>query len=461
MAHLDGTDDGVGYGVRGTGNNKSNPQGSGVRGTNPKGTYGVYGDAAGVGVYGTATAANGVGVQGNCSFNFGRGVQGIGPDGVYGSSNTGFGNGVWGVSNTGNGVRGETASSYQPGVGTAGVWGINYGTGPGVQGTSAGGDAVIGLSSSNAHAGVSAVNDSGGFGIWARGTPAGHFEGNVEINGSLNAASVDNGVVGQTSSNLGDEGGVVGICTGGGNGVLGKGGLFGVSGESTFGVHGRGDSTGAGVYGFGGLGVWGQVNGQTLGEKAILGSVEVTRQQGGQGWSGYFDDAVHVTGFLEKAGGGFKIDHPEDPAYKYLNHSFVESAEMKNIYDGTVTLDAHGKATVTMPSWFEALNRSFCYQLTSIGSPSPELHIASELQNGKFQIAGGKPRSKVSWQVTGVRNDAWAKANQIPVEEEKSHGEHGHYLHPSLFGQSEDKSVLAVQQPTHFELLRKMRERDR
>jgi hypothetical protein len=146
-----------------------------------------------------------------------------------------------------------------------------------------------------------------------------------------------------------------------------------------------------------------------------------------------------------------KIDHPEEPANKYLNHSFVESAEMKNIYDGTVTLDAQGEATVTMPSWFEALNRSFCYQLTSIGTPSPELHIASELQKGKFQIAGGKPGSRVSWQVSGVRNDAWAKANQIPVEEEKSH-ERGHYLHPSLFGQSEDKSVLAVQQRKHFEI---------
>jgi hypothetical protein len=73
-------------------------------------------------------------------------------------------------------------------------------------------------------------------------------------------------------------------------------------------------------------------------------------------------------------------------------------------------------------------------------------------------LSGGKPGSKVSWQVTGVRNDAWAKANQIPVEEEKRHGERGHYLYPSLFGQSEDKSVLAVQQPTHFERLRKMRE---
>jgi hypothetical protein len=70
--------------------------------------------------------------------------------------------------------------------GTAGVWGNNSGSGIGVKGTSQGGDAVAGFSSSNAHAGVAAINDSGGFGIWARGTPAGHFQGDVEVTGSIN-----------------------------------------------------------------------------------------------------------------------------------------------------------------------------------------------------------------------------------------------------------------------------------
>jgi hypothetical protein len=44
----------------------------------------------------------------------------------------------------------------------------------------------------------------------------------------------------------------------------------------------------------------------------------------------------------------FRIDHPLDPANKYLNHSAVESPDMKNIYDGVVTLDADGEAVVEL-----------------------------------------------------------------------------------------------------------------
>ena len=87
---------------------------------------------------------------------------------------------------SGYGVKGSTNTPYQPGPAVvAGVWGENTGTGTGVKGTSQGGDAVAGFSSSNGHAGVAAINDSGGFGVWARGTPAGHFQGNVEVTGDL------------------------------------------------------------------------------------------------------------------------------------------------------------------------------------------------------------------------------------------------------------------------------------
>jgi hypothetical protein len=54
-----------------------------------------------------------------------------------------------------------------------------------VGGTSTGGDGVLGISTSNVHAGVSAINDSGGFGVFARGNPAGHLEGNLEITGEV------------------------------------------------------------------------------------------------------------------------------------------------------------------------------------------------------------------------------------------------------------------------------------
>jgi hypothetical protein len=153
--------------------------------------------------------------------------------------------------------------------------------------------------------------------------------------------------------------------------------------------------------------------------------------------AGIFDGDVNVYGALHKAGGSFKIDHPLDPANKYLQHSFVESPDMMNIYNGNVTLDADGKATVMMPEWFDALNRDFRYQLTAIGAPGPNLYIAQKMTNNQFSIAGGSGGMEVSWQVTGVRHDAWAEAHRIQVEVPKDPGQVGTYLHPELFGMPE------------------------
>jgi hypothetical protein len=92
-----------------------------------------------------------------------------------------------------------------------------------------------------------------------------------------------------------------------------------------------------------------------------------------------------------------------------------------------------------LPDWFEALNRDFRYQLTAIGAPGPNLYIAEKVQNNRFQIAGGKPGAEVSWQVTGVRHDAWAETHRIPVEVAKKGTEQGHYLHPELFGRTPEQ----------------------
>ncbi len=158
------------------------------------------------------------------------------------------------------------------------------------------------------------------------------------------------------------------------------------------------------------------------------------------GTAGYFSGNVNVTGTLTKGSGSFKIDDPIDPANKYLSHSFVESPDMKNIYDGNVTTDAKGYATVEMPAWFEALNRDFRYQLTTINSFS-RATVAAELKDGKFRIRTSRPHVKVSWQVTGIRHDAWANAHRIPNEEEKPANEQGKYLHPELFGAGPDKAI--------------------
>jgi len=142
---------------------------------------------------------------------------------------------------------------------------------------------------------------------------------------------------------------------------------------------------------------------------------------------------VDVIGTLSKGGGSFKIDHPLDPANKYLYHSFVESPDMKNIYDGTITTDGAGLATVTLPDWFEALNRDFRYQLTVIGQFAQAI-VASEISGNQFSIRTDKPSVKVSWQVTGVRQDAFANANRIPVEVEKAPADRGRYLYPEVIG---------------------------
>lgn len=141
-------------------------------------------------------------------------------------------------------------------------------------------------------------------------------------------------------------------------------------------------------------------------------------------------DDVDITGTLSKGGGSFKIDHPLDPGNKFLYHSFVESPDMKNIYDGVAVLDERGEAVVEMPAWFSALNRDFRYQLTAVGAPAPGLYVAQEVTDNRFKIAGGAPGLKVSWQVTGIRQDAFANAHRIPVEEDKPADQRGTFLYP-------------------------------
>jgi hypothetical protein len=155
---------------------------------------------------------------------------------------------------------------------------------------------------------------------------------------------------------------------------------------------------------------------------------------------------VDVVGNISKGGGSFKIDHPLDPANKYLYHSFVESPDMKNVYDGNVVTDGTGRATVNLPDWFEALNSDFRYQLTVIGQFAHAI-VGTEINNNMFTIRTDKPNVKVSWQVTGIRQDAWAKAHRIPVEVEKAPADQGHYLHPELFGHASEPSIPTLHHP--------------
>ena len=156
--------------------------------------------------------------------------------------------------------------------------------------------------------------------------------------------------------------------------------------------------------------------------------------------SGHVTGNLQVNGNLSKGSGSFKIDHPLDPTNKFLYHSFVESPDMKNIYDGNIITDSKGEAQVELPSYFEALNRDFRYQLTVLGQFAQAI-VAGEISNNKFQIKTDKPGVKVSWQVTGIRKDAYAESNRIIPEVEKNNDEKGKYLYPSVLGFGQEKKI--------------------
>jgi len=157
-------------------------------------------------------------------------------------------------------------------------------------------------------------------------------------------------------------------------------------------------------------------------------------------YAGYFTGNVNVTGTLSKGGGTFKIDHPLDPENKYLYHSFVESPDMMNIYNGNVVTDTDGYATIELPEYFESLNKDFRYQLTVLGSFAQAV-VSKKVANNSFTIQTNQPNTEVSWQITGVRKDAWAEKNRVIPEVDKKGEEKGKYIHPDAFGVPAEKGI--------------------
>jgi hypothetical protein len=293
--------------------------------------------------------------------------------------------------------------------------------------------------------------------------------------GSLNGLAINtNGNVGIGTTtpfaklNVNSSGdGIYAICTGtAGVGVFGQSvgtsgsGIYGlaassngegVHGESTgsgAAVNGTSEGSGTGVYGTSASGYAGYFAGPVLTTGRISANAGITASGSPAGsFLGNVSISGNLTvgGSVTKSSGTFKIDHPLDPANKFLSHSFVESPDMMNIYNGNAALDDKGEVMVPLPEWFGSLNKDFRYQLTALGAPGPGLYIAEEIAGNQFKIAGGKPGGKVSWQVTGVRQDAFANAHRTPVEEEKTGSERGAYLHPEFFGQPAEKSLVENQ----------------
>jgi hypothetical protein len=179
------TDDGNAAGVAGINNDKFNgPVGGGVVGISN--VHGVHGISRPPTTLSPPNSGTGV---------FGESDRGVG---VYGSS--GINAGVRGESNRADGILGISRSSEHAGVsgvnnnGGFGVFGISRaGTADastGVFGESDGFDGVRGMSHANNHAGVSGINDNGGVGVFGQGATAGLFFGNVKVAGNLEAHDV-------------------------------------------------------------------------------------------------------------------------------------------------------------------------------------------------------------------------------------------------------------------------------
>lgn len=175
-------------------------------------------------------------------------------------------------------------------------------------------------------------------------------------------------------------------------------------------------------------GVWADISGTHTSSAAGFFR---NRSVSGAGYAGWFVGNVLIQGTLSKSAGSFTIDHPLDPANQTLSHSFVESPDMMNVYNGNAILDQNGEAWVELPEWFEVLNKDYRYQLTCIGGFAP-VYIAAEIADNRFQIGGGKPGLKVSWQVTGIRRDPYAEMHPIVVEQKKEQPRT--YLCPECYG---------------------------
>src|SRR5215211_365602 len=441
----------LGSGVYG---HTDSPAGSaaGVFGVDNAATPGA--DSAGVRGVIFATGSSGAGVLGSHNGS-GPGVLGssVSGAGVYGTSNSGIG--VYASSTAPNasslfanntssgwGILAQTASATRPAI--RGVHPGATGFGPGTEGESfstenfaSGVQGLVGFNGAGVGAaGVKGQNKStgaNGYGVWGE-----HLGAN---SGVLGTSNNEVGVWGEHEASTGSFPGVEGTTHSTSADAAGVYGVIDSNAANAAGVRGYNSNAsccGMGVAGFHagqGIGVYGEANNGF----AVSGFSP-------NNWSGYFQGSVNVVGTLFKSSGAFRIDNPIDPAHSYLQHSFVESPDMKNVYDGVVTTNGKGFGAVKLPAWFQALNRDFRYQLTVVGKAHWDAKAAvwDEIAHNRFTIRTDQANVKVSWQVTGIRHDPYANAHRIETVVLKLGKAEGRYVHPQLYGKPLSKSVVVL-----------------
>lgn len=361
----------------------------------------------------------------------------------FSSSSSGSSPGIQGDTTiaTAAGVKGITTSS------AAGVYGVSHGTGPALKAYTDAATWAATVDNVSADGGGLFANVTGDNAVALRGNATG--SSNVGVVGySTTGTGVGGwatedglvGVAGYVEAQFGTAvfGYAVGVRTSGVHGETDGNGQYGVEGRCP-------GILGAGVYGTAqgdlGIGVLGEAD-RAEDIIAVLGEAHGADSSISNKLAGVFNGDVGVTGNLSKTAGGFLIDHPLDPANRLLEHSFVESSERKNLYDGIGIANEAGEVAVELPSYFEALNTDIRYQLTALGKPAPELHIKHELESGRFTIGGAASGQRISWQVTGNRKDAYSLARPLIVEREKNERERGRFRHPELHGAPREQAIL-------------------
>lgn len=477
------------------------PNGAGVYGFG--GNYGVFGEssnATGVGLFGysiAGTAVYGYSSSGNgleAYSNSGNAVRArrASPSGV---NIAGFGTpAIFADSSSGNGIMGVV--STQAGAGLVGIGpngyglyatsangypvyaydtpsGVNYAgfAKPAILGESLARNGVMGVAAAASTAGIVGYNPNG-FGVFAQtasGTGLYSYAGSTgyAIRGVYNNVSgADMSIFAKPAilgeSNLGN--GVMGVVTSGGAGVVGFSpnaiGVYGFSNahvalqgvtENGFGLYANATNNAIAIYG---------LSTATTGQRrTVLGRNNSNAGIGVHGWCpsasgttyGVLGEAPSPAGWAVFASGdmggsglkAFEIDHPFDPENKTLRHFCAEGPEPQNIYNGIATTDHSGFATITLPDYFEEINRDFRYQLTVIdhGDDFILAKVVDEIQQNRFRIRTSRPNVRVSWEVKGIRNDRYVRARGFAVEADKDVAHRGTYLQPTLF----DKPLLRGQ----------------
>jgi hypothetical protein len=91
------------------------------------------------------------------------------------------------------------------------------------------------------------------------------------------------------------------------------------------------------------------------------------------------------------------FEHRGTPNSRQKRSGEFSTGTFGEISTGIDITGANGEAVVTLPDYFEALNRDFRYLLTVIGQFAQAI-VESEIADSRFTIKTDQPKVKVSWQ---------------------------------------------------------------